>query len=173
MSLRTGSAGARAVLSTTAALLLIAGTGVAAQAPNVQATDGAGLKEALAQQKGKVVVLNLWATWCSPCVEEFPHLVKLHHAYSSKGLTVVAASLDEPEDRGKVVEFIEKQKAGFPVYIRRSGDPEKFIDPVDKGWTGAVPTTYIFDRSGKRVGKPIIGERSYEQFVAAVEPLLK
>jgi thiol-disulfide isomerase/thioredoxin len=169
----SGQSGLPRLYGMAAALLLTVGTGVAAQAPNVQATDGAGLKQALAGEKGKVVVLNLWATWCGPCVEEFPSLVKLHNSYSAKGLTVVAASLDEPDDQGKVVAFIEKQKAAFPVYVRRSGAPEKFIDPIDKGWTGAVPTTYIFDRNGKRVGKPIIGERSYEQLVTAVEPLLK
>lgn len=140
---------------------------------NVQMVDVAGLKKALAAQKGKVVLVNLWATWCGPCVEEFPDLVKLDEKYRAKGLTVIGVSLDEPRDGEKVVDFVSKQKATFPVYFRRSADAESFVVPVDKNWTGAVPTTFVFDRSGKRVGKPLIGFRHYDQFEAAVEPLLK
>jgi hypothetical protein len=81
--------------------------------------------------------------------------------------------MDEPRDGDKVVTFLAQQKAAFPVYIRNGGDVGEFFDPVDKAWTGAVPTTYVFGRDGKPVGKPMMGERSYAQFAAAVEPLLK
>jgi thiol-disulfide isomerase/thioredoxin len=140
---------------------------------SVSATDGRSLKKAIEAHKGKLVVVNLWATWCAPCVEEFPDLVKLQASYREKGLTVIAVSLDEPEDKGKVVSFIESQKADFPVYVRAKGSVDDFVNPLDRGWAGVVPTTYIFDKNGKRVGKAITGKRSYEQFQAAVEPLLK
>jgi len=143
------------------------------QVVSVSATDGKSLKKAIEALKGKVVVVNLWATWCAPCVEEFPDLVKLHKTYKEKGLTVVAVSLDDPEDKGKVVSFIEAQKAGFPVYVRGKGSVDDFVNPLDRGWAGVVPTTYVFDKTGKRVGKTITGKRSYEHFQSAVEPLLK
>jgi len=141
--------------------------------PEVQMVNSAALKKAVAAQKGKVVLVNLWATWCGPCVEEFPDLVKLDEKYRSKGLVVLGGSMDEPRDGDKVVEFVTKQKAGFPVYLRKGGDVDSFVDALDKNWTGAVPTTLLFDRNGKRAGKALIGGRSYEAFAAAVEPLLK
>jgi len=140
---------------------------------SVEAVDGKALRKALDAHKGKVVVMNLWATWCGPCVEEFPDLVKLHNTYKEKGLVVLGVSMDEPEDRGKVVTFAGEQKAGFPIFLRKNGDIDPFINPIDKGWKGVIPTTYVFDREGKRVGKPMVGLKKYEDFVKAVEPLLK
>ena len=163
----------RATLTAALAAGLLGGAAPAADAPNVQAIDGKSLKQAIAGLKGKAVVVNLWATWCPPCVAEFPDLVKLRENYAAKGLEVVGVSMDEPEDRSKVDAFILKQKARFPVYLRKGGSVEQFFDPVDKGWPGVVPTTYLFDKDGKRVGKPIVGERTYAQFEAAVKPLLK
>ena len=172
--------GGRCALIASLALLAGIGTSLAAGegpagsgAPNVRMVDGAALRSAIAAQKGKVVVLNLWATWCPPCVEEFPALVKLYETYRKRGLVVIAASLDEPGDRDRVASFLKAQKASFPVYLRKSGDPEEFIEPTEKGWTGAVPTTFIYRRNGNPAGEPIVGGRSYEQFAAVVEPLLK
>ncbi|MFN3649165.1 MAG: TlpA disulfide reductase family protein [Armatimonadota bacterium] len=139
----------------------------------VQAVSGKALKEALAKHKGKAVLLNLWATWCPPCVEEFPALVKLHEKYRDQGLMIIAASVDEPQDRDEVVAFIRGQKAAFPVYIRSGGSIDGFVGAIDKGWGGSVPTTYLYDRTGKRHGKAIVGSRSLAQFEAVVKPLLK
>jgi thiol-disulfide isomerase/thioredoxin len=131
------------------------------------------LKKAIASNKGKVVVVNLWATWCQPCVEEFPNLVKLYNHYHSRGLVVLAAAVDEPETRGKVRPFLVSQKARFPAYVRKYDAIETFVNAIDKNWGGAVPTTYVFDRNGNPVGKALVGGQSYETFAAAVEPLLK
>jgi len=144
-----------------------------ARKPTLRMVDGAGLKKAIAGQRGKVVVLNLWATWCQPCVEEFPDLVKLHNSYRSRGLVVLAASVDEPQTQGKVRSFLTAQKATFPAFVRKPGDVTTFINVIDKNWSGAVPTTYIYDRNGRLVGKPLTGGQSYATFARAVEPLLK
>jgi thiol-disulfide isomerase/thioredoxin len=119
------------------------------------------------------VVLNLWATWCPPCIDEFPELVKLHNNYRSKGLVVMSVSMDHPRDGDKMVEFVEQQKAGFPIYIRSSGSVDDFFLPVDKSWTGAMPSTYFFKRDGKPAGKPVMSRVTYEELVKLVEPLLK
>jgi thiol-disulfide isomerase/thioredoxin len=131
------------------------------------------LKKAITAYKGKVVLVNLWATWCKPCVAEFPNLVKLHTTYGSKGLVVLAVSLDEPEDRSRVIEFVASQRALFPVVLRRDGDRAGFIRPLDPKWDGAVPMTYVFDKKGSRVGRPILGARTYAQLESLVKPLLK
>jgi thiol-disulfide isomerase/thioredoxin len=141
-------------------------------APVVTTVDGPGLKKALEAYRGKVVVLNLWATWCAPCVAEFPDLVKLHHAYQDRGVTVVAVSVDDPNAREKVRRFLTAQKATFPAYLRKSGDMEAFINAVSPNWSGAVPATFLFDRNGRQIGAPLIGAHSFAKFAAAVEPLL-
>ena len=97
-----------AVLAAGAALTLLPSR-PALTAADVKPADGAALKKIVAAQKGKVTIVNLWATWCGPCVEEFPDLVKLHNAYKAKGLSFISVTIDEPEDKGKVVSFINQQ----------------------------------------------------------------
>jgi thiol-disulfide isomerase/thioredoxin len=142
-------------------------------APVVEAVDGAALKKAIGSHRGKVVVVNLWATWCGPCVAEFPDLAKLQESYRKQGLVLIAASIDEPEDKQEVVDFAKKHKTAFPIYLRKAGSMEKFVAPVDPKWDGAVPTTYIFGRNGKLAGKAMVGQHTYAQLVAAVTPHLK
>jgi thiol-disulfide isomerase/thioredoxin len=171
------SIGARLAVPLAALSTLIsAGTAVTAAAalpPNLKAIDGNALKKAATSQKGKVVVVNVWATWCGPCVEEFPLFVKLSNDYKTKGLVVIGASLDEPEDRSKVATFIGKTKTTFPMYMRTTRTLEEFIQPLDKKWGGTAPTTYVFNKTGKLVGAPITGPVTYEKMVKMVQPLLK
>lgn len=145
----------------------------AAPAAGVSSLDGSALKKTLQEQKGKIVVLNVWATWCEPCVAEFPDLVKLHKTYKDKGVAVIAASVDEPSDKAEVEDFIRRNGAEFPVYIRKAGSVEKFIDPIAKNWSGAVPMTLIYGKDGKLSGKPHIGLRTFDQLQRAIDPLLK
>jgi len=142
--------------------------------PDIKAVDPAGLKAAVSAQKGKVVLVNLWATWCGPCVQEFPDIVKLYNAYKKKGLVVLAVSIDKPADWARVREFISAQRAGFPVLIPKGAvSTEEFVKKLDPTWRGAVPVTYIYNKQGKLAGKPLYGARDYDTFVAAIKPLLK
>jgi thiol-disulfide isomerase/thioredoxin len=145
------------------------------------AVDAAALRKKLAALKGKVVVLNVWATWCGPCVMEFPELVKFERTYRGRGVTVIALSMDDPKQaRGVVPPFLAQQGAHFPVYTLKPLDSQtlKPIDPqtviavVDKGWEGAIPMTYVFDRSGQMRTR-LTGARWYEAFEDAVRPLLR
>jgi thiol-disulfide isomerase/thioredoxin len=143
------------------------------QAAEVQSLDASAARKVLESYKGKVVLVNYWATWCAPCVDEFPSLVKLQKQYRDQGLVVVGISFDDPDDKPKVVAFTGQNQADFPIVMRKGGSLEKFADGLDRGWSGVLPTSYVIGKNGKRVGKPMTGARSYEQFVAAVEPLLK
>lgn len=162
-----------ALLSVLSLALAVPASLSAGPAANVSAIDGPALKKAVQDQKGKIVVLNLWATWCEPCVEEFPDLVKFHKANKDKGVVVIAASADEPEDKAEVEKFVQRSGAEFPVYIRKAGRVEKFIDPVVKNWSGAVPMTLIYGKDGKLFRKPLIGMITNDMLIRAVEPLLK
>ena len=114
--------------------------------------------------KGKVVLINFWATWCKPCVKEFPELVKLYNNYKEKGFELVFVSVDAAEDvESKVIPFLNKQGVEFVSYYNNFNKPEELINFIDINWEGAIPSTYIYDKEGK-LTTHILGSKSYEEF---------
>ncbi len=113
-----------------------------------------GLKKIL-QRDGKdtrPLLVNFWATWCDPCREEFPDLVKLDNDYKDKGLNFVAISLDDISDIKSVVpKFLTEMKATMPVVLLNVNDPEPAIKVVDATWDGQLPATFLYDKDGKVV----------------------
>jgi len=165
-----------ALLAAPAALVAL--TAPVSQAQGTVATiDAAGLKKQVAARKGKVVVVNFWATWCGPCVEEFPALVTLQNKNAAKGLDLVTVSFDEAEDKGKVASFLSKNKLTKGTFINKGGSDLddsyiKYLEPkLPASAAVALPRTYIFDRSGKLV-KVITGGQTLAQFQKAVDPYL-
>jgi thiol-disulfide isomerase/thioredoxin len=137
------------------------------------AVDSASLRQKLAALRGKVVVLNMWATWCGPCVHEFPDIVKLDRAYRGRGVAVIGLSMDDPQTaRQRVPPFLAQQRATFPIYILKPGSAEATVRVVDRYWSGAIPMTYVFDRSG-RLQARFTGARTFDAFEAAIKPLLR
>jgi len=97
---------------------------------------------------GKAVLVNMWATWCGPCREEFPGLVRVAHKYAGQGLKVLLVSADDTGDVAVVKKFLSEEGVDFPAYIKAEKD-QPFIDGLDKQWTGALPATFVYDSSGK------------------------
>jgi thiol-disulfide isomerase/thioredoxin len=128
------------------------------------------IKEIVAQNKGKVVVLNFFATWCVPCHKEFPDIVKLQTNYKDKGLQVVEVSMNDVTEKDDMQKFLNEQKPPFPVYIAANTE-DAFYTDVDPRWDTAMPMTMIFDRNGKNVYF-YKEARSYEQFEKDITPLL-
>jgi thiol-disulfide isomerase/thioredoxin len=110
--------------------------------------DAQGLHRAVKAQKGRAVVVNFWATWCEPCVKEFPDFVAL--ARERKDVAVISVTIDDKADRPAVEDFLKKQKPPFPVYIKADGNDEAFINGIDPKWSGAVPLTIVYDAAGQR-----------------------
>jgi thiol-disulfide isomerase/thioredoxin len=130
------------------------------------------LKEAIAAQKGKVVVVNFWATYCGPCVAEFPDLVKLQNDKPGK-VTVMAVSQDTVKDLpAKVTPFLTKQQAYFPQFLLHTHDTDGFINAIDPKWAGDLPRTFVYDRRG-HLAKILSGPQTEATFDAAVEPLIE
>jgi thiol-disulfide isomerase/thioredoxin len=96
----------------------------------------------------KAVLVNMWATWCGPCREEFPGLVRVARKYESQGLKVLLVSADDTEDMASVKKFLAEEGVDFPAYLKAEKD-QAFIDGVGKQWSGALPATFIYDNNGK------------------------
>jgi thiol-disulfide isomerase/thioredoxin len=97
------------------------------------------------------VLVNLWATWCDPCREEFPDLMRLARKYRSRGLRVLLVSADHRDDAAAVERFLSDQGVDFPTYLKVEKD-QPFIDSLEKRWTGALPATLLFDGRGRQRG---------------------
>jgi thiol-disulfide isomerase/thioredoxin len=127
----------------------------------------------VAAEKGHVVLVNFWATWCVPCREEYPDLVKLQKAYGEKGLRVIGISTDFDKQLPAVETFLAKQRPPFPNYHRKSGgDDQDFIEAVDSKWTGELPFSVLFDRDGRKV-RVLAGKSSYADFESEVRAILR
>jgi thiol-disulfide isomerase/thioredoxin len=139
------------------------------KAISVEPLDEAGLKRMIQNREGKVLLLNVWATWCAPCVEEFPDIARLSQSYDSKTLEVVAVSADYPDEvDSKIIPFLKKQNVSFRVYVAKFDDQEDFINALDPTWNGALPATLIYDRHGRQRFFHV-GQQTYEQFKDAVD----
>jgi len=111
-----------------------------------------GLKKILQRdpKDTRPMLINFWATWCDPCREEFPDLVKIDSDYRSKGLNFVAVSLDDITDiKTAVPKFLNEMKATMPVVLLNVNDPEPAIKAVDDQWDGQLPATFLYDKDGK------------------------
>jgi thiol-disulfide isomerase/thioredoxin len=116
----------------------------------------AELKDLIAANKGKVVYLNFWATFCVPCRTEFPDIIKLQKMYGSQGLQVIEVSMNDhtdPSDIAAMTKYLAEMQPPFKVYIA-SGLDDSFYSAVDPRWEKdgeALPMTTIYDRDGKPV----------------------
>ena len=112
--------------------------------------DLTGAQQSLESYRGRVVVLNFWATWCEPCKKEMPDLSEIQNHYAAFGVQVIGAAGDAPADSAKVLKFIKEFKINFPVWVgATTDDMERF------GVGSVLPATVIIDRTGKIVRREI------------------
>jgi len=105
-------------------------------------TDGSRVK--LSEHKGKVLVLDLYATWCEPCRQSIPHLIEIHRRYEAKGLQLVGLNVGGPDDRVKVASFAAEFHITYPL-----GFPDQPLTDLLLADTTSIPQTYVFNREGK------------------------
>jgi len=123
--------------------------------PRVTEFKEEGLKSLLraGEPRERPLLVNFWATWCGPCREEFPDLVKLRAHYAAGQLDFALVSLDDVSDiETAVPDFLsESGAAALPAYLLHAEDDGAVINMVDPGWGGELPATFLYDRAGQLV----------------------
>ena len=114
--------------------------------------DSKGQRVKLSDYRGKVVVLNFWATWCVPCNQEMPMLVQAEKQYGARGVVFIGASLDDSKTKAKIPDFVQKYQVDFPIWYGASGDD---LDKLKMGV--AVPATAFLDQEG-HIAARILGQ---------------
>ncbi len=131
--------------------------------------DFAGLQQYMEKQTSQLVIYNLWATWCRPCVAELPAFTKLADEYAERGVKVVLVSLDFPDQKGRLEEFVTKR--GLKPTILHLDEPEqdKMINGISPEWSGAIPATLLVTAQGQEFKEQGF---TYEELQAWVEQKL-
>lgn len=118
---------------------------------NLEMIDEAGIKDLLKNNSDKLRLINVWATWCGPCVSEFPSFISINRMYRLRDFEFISISADNPEKKDKVLKFLQKQHAANTNYLFSTDDKYKLIEAIDPNWQGALPYTVLVEPGGKIV----------------------
>ena len=141
--------------------------------PVVSAIDTEALKGLITQQRERPLLVNFWATFCDPCRDEFPDLVKIDKDYRPQSIEFVTVSLDDfGEIKTSVPQFLVSMKATMPAYLLNVTDPEPAINFIDRRWQGDLPATYLYNEKGEVVYKHI-GRVNTAELREAIEKVVK
>ncbi|MDZ4712377.1 MAG: TlpA disulfide reductase family protein [bacterium] len=138
-------------------------------APNFMWTEN-GKKMSLADLKGKVVLVNLWATWCGPCIKEMPDLSKISNELKDKNFRMLGLNVFQQETSKKVEDFLKTNPVSYTILDGNTELVDAFGE-ANGGNIEAVPTTFIIDKDGK-IAETIVGGRSKEAFLTIINKYL-
>ena len=147
-------------------ILLFLSGALAPPQPQLSFKDTQGNAHALSEYRGKIVVLNFWATWCVPCKQEMPIFVDIYRKYHDRGVVVLAASVDDSTTRKYISQFAHTYKMEFPIFVDASFDTMR-----EAGLGDAIPSTVFIDAEGNVVGR-ILGQAKKKDAFHRVEWLL-
>ena len=166
-----------AILTAVCALMPAAGRASEPRRVEVRVTDLKALEDAIAGYKGQALLVNFWASWCEPCVDELPELVEVAREHHGRGVVVLTVSFDlvtseaPREDTLKEVgAFVTEQKLDLPVFLYDGPDHEGINQRF--GLPGAVPVTIAIDKGGKVVDRHL-GRATKERFAALIRRALR
>lgn len=156
----------------TAAAFAIACAPAVQAATPAQPVTAAQFQAALERERGKVLVVTLWATWCASCLGEIPDLLRLETELGAAQVRLIGVAVDDPTPGARQVEqFRLSHFPRFHTFARRDGELDELASVIDPAWNEVVPTTYVLDRTGK-VRARIQGKKSFAELKAAVQAVL-
>jgi len=135
------------------------------------AVDEAGFQKLVDSHKGKVVLYQFWATWCAPCREEMPQLIRLEAKLRAQGFELVTISADEPEQEAAAEKILKQLEVRGPLYRKQAKNDDNFINFIDRKWSGALPALFLYDKNGRKV-QSFIGETQMNTIEAAIRKFL-
>jgi len=141
------------------------------KAPDFSLENLKGEKVSLSAYKGKVLIVDFWATWCPPCRKEIPHFNELYAAYKAKGLVILGISLD---DGGKKVlnDFLKNNKVDYPILLGNDQISAAYQQFVNSDERNAIPFTFVIDKKGE-IAQVFVGYREKAEFEKVIAKLLK
>lgn len=113
--------------------------------------DSVGIRNLIKNNPDKLLLINVWATWCGPCVNEFPSLVEVNRMYRLRDFQFISISADDPSKKGKTLKMLQSLHAANTNYIFNTDDKYQLINAVDSNWDGALPYTMLVEPDGKIV----------------------
>jgi len=130
-----------------AAATTAAPTPIAAAARQLVPADAVGVMRAVRATGAKAIIVNVWASWCAPCREEFPDILKVGRELKERGAALVLVSGDFDDSRDDALKFLADHGVDFTTYLK-TGRDEDFIDGLVKKWSGVLPATMVYDGTG-------------------------
>lgn len=118
---------------------------------DVNMIDENGIKDLLKNNSDKLRLINVWATWCGPCVTEFPDFITINRMYRGRDFEFISISADDPANKEKVLKFLKLKQASNNNYLFSIDDKYKLIEAVDPKWQGALPYTILVEPGGNIV----------------------
>ncbi len=118
---------------------------------SVNTIDEAGLKDLIKNNTDKLRLINIWATWCGPCVTEFPEFISINRMFRRRDFEFISISADDPNKKEKVLKFLQQQQASNTNYLFSIDDKYKLIEAIDPKWQGALPYTILVEPGGNIV----------------------
>lgn len=137
---------------------------VGAKFPDFKVADVSGQPISVAGDKGKLLLVDFWATWCPPCRMEMPNVIAAYQKYHSKGFDIIGVSLDH--DKAPLLSYLKDQKITWPQYYDGQGWSNKL---AVKYGIQAIPANFLLDANGKIIGKDLRGDALSEAVAAALE----
>jgi peroxiredoxin len=126
-----------------------------AESVALQPIDVAGVAQLVKESGPKLTLINVWATWCGPCVAELPELVTMNRMYRNRPFRLVTICLDDPEKQAEALRVLKENHVATTNYIYKSADRDAFAEALDKDWPGPVPYTLVIAPGGKVVYRKV------------------
>jgi len=117
----------------------------------LETIDEAGIKSLIKNNSDKLRLINVWATWCGPCVTEYSEFITMNRMYRRRDFEFISISADDPAKKDKALQFLQKQESSATNYIFSIDDKYKLIEAIDPAWQGALPYTILVEPGGKIV----------------------